>query len=257
MKTFKILSLSLLLFLCSSVKAQFARFPANGVIEFEKRVNMFALIKKTLNKENESWMAPAFEEFKKTQPQFKVSKSTLHFSKDRTLFTPGENVEERRSFIDWHPLLTQFNTVYNDLSSQTSVIQKKLFDEAYLFKDTTRAIKWKLTDENREIAGYSCRRANAVIMDSIYVVAYYTDQIPVSSGPEVFAGLPGMILGVALPHDNVTWFATSVTDKPLEKPITAPIKGKASTPKTLNTILESIIKQHGEFLRKAVKYYFL
>jgi hypothetical protein len=47
-----------------------------------------------------------------------------------------------------------------------------------------------------------------------------------------------MILGVALPHDNVTWFTTSVTDKPQEKPITPPKKGKASTKKTLDNLLE-------------------
>jgi GLPGLI family protein len=157
----------------------------------------------------------------------------------------------------WHPLANQFNTVYNDLTSQTSTIQKKIFEEAYLLKDSTRNIKWKITDENREIAGYSCRRANAMVMDSVYVVAYYTDQIPVSSGPEIFTGLPGMILGVAMPHDNVTWFATSVTDKPLEKPLIPPVKGKAMTPKALNATLEGLIKQWGPFLKNAVKYYFL
>ncbi len=80
----------------------------------------------------------------------------------------------------------------------------------------------------REIAGYTCRRANALVMDSIYVVAFYTEVIPVSSGPEIFSGLPGMILGVALPHENVTWFATSVKDNDTLKEIKPPAKGKAT-----------------------------
>jgi hypothetical protein len=66
-----------------------------------------------------------------------------------------------------------------------------------------------------------------------------------------------MSLGVALLHDNVTWFTTSVTDKPQEKLITPPTKGKASTKKALDNLLEGLIKEHGSFLKKAVKYYLL
>src|SRR6185437_10397918 len=90
--------------------------------------------------------------------------------------------------------------------------QKTIFDQPFLVKDSLRKIKWKITDENREIAGYNCRRANGLMMDSIYVVAFYTDKIPVSGGPESFSGLPGMILEVALPHENVIWRATKVTE---------------------------------------------
>lgn len=132
-----------------------------------------------------------------------------------------------------------------------------MFEETFLVKDTTRNIKWKITGETRVIAGYTCRRANAIVMDSIYVVAFYTDAIPVSSGPETFSGLPGMILGVALPHDHVTWFATSVSDKPLDKPIVPPAKGKVVDTMGLRKTLESALKQYGDYLKKALKIYLL
>lgn len=255
MKTFYI---SLIIFFFSgNLCAQFARFPANGVIEFEKKINMHALIKKNITKDNESFMTQAFEAYKKSQPQFKTVKSTLLFSKDKSLFTPDNTSSGPSTFFDSYPGVTQINTVYNDLSANTSVIQKKVFEETFLVKDTTRHINWKITDEVRDIAGYSCRRANAIVMDSIYVVAFYTDVIPVSSGPENFSGLPGMILGVALPHENMTWFATSVTDKPLEKPLTPPAKGKATDNKGLRKTLESSLKQYGEYLQMALKIYML
>jgi GLPGLI family protein len=201
-------------------------------------------------------MTQAFENYKKTQPQFKVSKSTLSFSKDKSLFTPIES-NDAPSFFSSHPAVMQINTVFNDLAANTSSIQKTVFEQTFIVKDTTRNIKWKITDENREIAGYSCRRANAIIMDSIYVVAFYTDQIPVSSGPETFSGLPGMILGLALPHEHVTWFATSVTDKPLEKPLSPPVKGKLTDNKGLRSTLETALKQYGEYLQTALKIYTL
>ncbi len=49
-------------------------------------------------------------------------------------------------------------------------------------------------------------------------------------GPESFAGLPGMIPGVALPHDNVTWFATRVMEIPVTPASLSPqLKGKPLT----------------------------
>ncbi|MBC8051432.1 MAG: GLPGLI family protein [Sphingobacteriaceae bacterium] len=245
-----------LLLISNSLHAQFTRFPFNGVIEYEKKINMHALIKKSINKNNESYMNTAFEAYKKNQPQFKTLKSVLQFSKDKTLFTPVESTEPPY-FFSTHPAVMQINTVYNDLSASTTSIRKSVFEETFLVKDSIRNIKWKITDENREIAGYSCRRANAIIMDSIYVVAFYTDQIPVSSGPETFSGLPGMILGLALPHEHVTWFATSVKDQPLDKPLVSPTKGKVTNYKTLRSTLETALKKYGEYLQIALKIYTL
>ena len=54
-----------------------------------------------------------------------------------------------------------------------------------------------------------------------------------------------MILGVALPHENITWFATSVTDKPLDKPLVPPVKGKVVDNKSFQTTLKSVMKDWG------------
>ncbi|MGZ3819475.1 MAG: GLPGLI family protein, partial [Mucilaginibacter sp.] len=121
-----------------------------------------------------------------------------------------------------------------------------LFEEVFLVNDSTRKIKWKITDETREIAGYTCRRANAIMLDSIYVVAFYTTNIPVSGGPESFSGLPGMILGVALPHENVAWFATKVNDMTLAPGVVAPPKkGKPTDKKGLQATLKSAMQGWG------------
>ena len=256
----KLITLALsccLLSICNDLSAQFTRFPVSGVIEFEKKVNMYAVIKKIINKDNETYYNPMLEQYKKTQPQFKVLKSTLSFSKDKTYYAPIENTENTSGAFSWIPVSKQVNTVFNDLSTNTSSIQKNVFDEFFLVKDTTRNIKWKITNETREIAGYSCRRANALIMDSVYVVAFYTDQIPVSSGPETFSGLPGMILGVALPHENITWFATSVTDKPLEKPLVPPVKVKVVDSKSFQNTLKSVMKNWGASFQPFIRAFVL
>jgi GLPGLI family protein len=95
-------------------------------------------------------------------------------------------------------------------------------------------------------------------MDSIYVVAFYTTEIPVSGGPESFSGLPGMILGVALPHENVTWFATKVTDNSIPPNVVVPPKkGKVTDNKGLFTTLQSVMKNWGEEAQPYLKAFLL
>lgn len=248
----------LLLSLISNLFAQNARFTTEGVIEFERSNNMYAMIQKRINKNNEGYMGQFFEQFKKTSPQFRLTKSTLSFSNQTTLFKPVTDDAPAVPFFGEDPSVSQINTTYTDLHAHQQITQKKVFEETFLVKDSTRSINWKITNETREIAGFSCRRANALIMDSIYVVAFYTDQIPVSGGPESFTGLPGMILGLALPHENVTWFAKTVTDRPVSNNnLTPPVKGKATDNKGLKLTLTNALKNWGEYARSMFKSFLL
>lgn len=250
--------LCILMFTGEMVSGQHARFTTEGSIEFEKSVNMHAQIKKMINKNNETFYTPAFEQYKKTQPQFKTMKSTLSFSKDKTLYAPVPPEASPRTFFSELPAANQHSIIYTDLNTSKSTAQKNVYEELFLVTDSTRQINWKLTSETRDIAGYNCRRANALIMDSIYVVAFYTDEIPVSGGPESFTGLPGMILGVALPHENITWFAKIVHDKPLQAGTIAPPKeGKVTSTEGLVSTLKNALKNWGEYAQTQLKAYLL
>lgn len=235
--------------------AQHARFVSEGQIEFNKTVNMHAIFKKMAAKDKSVYMQQAADNFIRTQPQFKIMKSTLTFSNNKTLFKP---IEEAAA-MNWYTMAaSQNNMIYTDLAASHSIAQKKVFEETFLVSDSTRKIKWKITDETRNIAGYDCRRANALMMDSVYVVAFYTDEIVPSGGPESFSGLPGMILGVALPHDNITWFATSVSDKAVPSgTIIPPKKGKPTNNKSLKETLISVMKNWGSSANSMLKDFML
>lgn len=251
----KIIIIIGLLLTCSGTYAQNVRFTTDGMIEFEKKINMYVVLKKRINKDNESYMQQAYDQYKKNHPQFKTQQSSLVFSKDKSLFSPlPDTQKDAGGFWGGDPNSTQNNTIFNDFSTGSFITQKKVFEETFLVKDSLRKINWKLTSETREIAGYECRRANAIMMDSIYVVAFYTDRIPVSGGPESFNGLPGMILGVALPHENITWFATSVKDRPVSPAeLKVPIKGKAVNMKGLNDTLTGVLKDWGTYAQSILK----
>ncbi|QNK63346.1 GLPGLI family protein [Pedobacter sp. PAMC26386] len=259
MKQSTIIILTCLLFgFSTSLLAQNARFTTEGEIQFERSTNMYAIIQKRINKDNEGYLSQFFEQFKKTSPQFKLTKSTLSFSNQITLFKPIADDTPPSQFFGEDPSVTQINTTYTDLNTNQQITQKKVFEETFLIKDSARVINWKITDETREIAGFNCRRANALVMDSIYVVAFYTDQIPVSGGPESFSGLPGMILGLAMPHENVTWFAKSVSDRPVSaNKLFPPTKGKATDKKGLTLTLTNALKGWGEYAKGMYKSFLL
>ncbi|MGY4383978.1 GLPGLI family protein [Pedobacter sp. UYP24] len=235
-----------------SSRAQQNKFITSGSIEFERTANMFALVKKKITK-NSLEVKPHYEQYLRTEPQFRVLKSKLVFSETATLFTPVP--PERSVYYQYDsPMANQLNIVYSNLADGTSTIQKDFYERTFLVKDKIRNIKWKITDEIRIIAGYNCRRANGLVLDSIYVVAFYTDEIHVSGGPESFNGLPGMILGVAVPHENVTWFATKVNEMDVEaKAIEAPKKGKVVNNKELFDDIMKAISNTGDYAIVALK----
>lgn len=217
----------LLLISFSSVRAQSTSIIHQGEIEFEKRINSYAILNEYYSDDRGKQFA---NQYKAAKPQFGITTYTLLFNHEHSLYTPTYATANMSNV----PLLTKFNIVYSDLGKHTSLSKKNILSEEFLVVDSLRRIEWKITDETKEIAGFTCRRANAVIMDSIYVVAFYTDQIVPKGGPESFTGLPGMILGVALPHDHVTWFATRVLNREVPTAqVQPPIAKKKVTNKEL------------------------
>jgi len=235
--------------------AQNARFVHQGIIEFEKKINIYALLKDQAKRYPDNfWSAQALEQYQKNNPQFKTLKSELIFKNDLTLFNPMADESTNNSWANNFASAKQNNIILTNLKSGTGINQKSVYEETYLVKDSIRKINWKITDEFRTIAGYDCRRANALIMDSIYVVAFYAESIPVSGGPETFSGLPGMILGVALPREHITWFATGVKDVEIaDDKLKAPTKGKPVSKKQLSDILKGALKDWGNYASDILK----
>jgi GLPGLI family protein len=246
MKSIQLKLLLLLILNSSPLFAQNKHIITNGIIEFEKTDNMYALIKKKVTK-NSLEFQPYYEKYLQTEPQFLKLHSKLIFSDNLTIFTPIAPDKP----IYWYynsPMADQINTVFSDLTKRKSSIRKEFYERTFLVNDSLRKIKWKITDETRVIAGYNCRRANALVLDSIYVVAFYSDQIHVSGGPESFHGLPGMILGVAVPHENVTWFATKITETSIDnKILMPPVNGEPVNNKELYNEIMKAISKNGDY----------
>lgn len=219
------------------------RFVTKGKIEFERKTNMHRLYY------NEEEMGSWSETMKKLIPQFKVDYFDLVFTEEKTLYKPGrENPDNKK--IGFPPPAAE-NVVFKDLQQQKGATQKQIYESQFLILDSLRNVTWKLQPEIRTIAGFECRKALTRICDSVVVVAFYTDEIVPASGPESFHGLPGMILGLAVPRLYTTWFATKVEllNTAEETKIIAPARGKKVNDQELLSTVNAGIKDWGERYR--------
>jgi GLPGLI family protein len=134
--------LTIMLFSGNYLFAQHAHFTTSGKIQFDKNMNMFALMKKRINKDNEMFMQPAYESYIKNNPQFKILKSTESFRDNKTLFVPIEPENTRNNYFGDNPVTSQPNTIYSDYNTISYTAQKAVFEETFLVKDTVRKFKW-------------------------------------------------------------------------------------------------------------------
>lgn len=232
----KILLYIITLMLTSSALQAQQQFITQGKIEYERKTNQHAFMD-----ESSVWDDMA----KNNLPKFVTFYYDLTFKGDRTLFKAGREPETKQA--KYWGIFDSENTILTELDSNTSVTQRNIWGDNYLVTDSLRQVEWKITPEIRKIAGFDCRKAVGKVMDSIVVIAFYTDEIVTNGGPESFNGLPGMILGLAIPRLHTTWYATKlalveVTDKDLA----APKKGKKMTGTTYSTEVKTILKRWGD-----------
>ena len=211
-------------------------FIYSGRIEYERKVNQH------LNLDDDSeWML----EIKKQYPKFVTDVYELVFSPDVSVYKLARENQDNK--YTWGGKPSSSDLVVQNYGKRQLIIQRDIFEQTYLLQDSLRNFEWRITDEKREIAGFDCRKAVTRICDSVYVVAFYSDQIPVSSGPESFGNLPGMILGLAVPRLSITWFATRVElTAPTAQLLQPSLKGKKTNWVKYNADLQKAMKDWGK-----------
>ncbi len=214
-------------------------FVTSGTIIYEKRVQQHKQLLE-LGEQNE-WIQLQIKQISKVL----VDTYELQFTQQQSLYKLSkENTENK---YGWGRKPSETDWVQMQFETEQFKAQKEVFEQIYLMEDSIRKLQWRLSDETRTIAGFECKKAVTKICDSVYVVAFFTDQIMPSGGPESFGGLPGMILGLAVPRLHTTWFATSVivNNKAIALP-TGKQKGKKASWKQLEADLQKATKDWGK-----------
>ncbi|HLF45998.1 MAG TPA: GLPGLI family protein [Chitinophagaceae bacterium] len=236
---------SLTLLSCFTLNAQ--QFISSGMIEFEVRTN------------NHKVFGDGFwaEMFKDRIPQFSTTYYSYTFNNDKSVYKYTRQDEKTK--LPWGNNNVEENIWYNDYAAGNFINQKFVFDDTYLLADSLMKIDWKLEPtETREIAGFLCRKAVGKIFDSVYVFAFYTDEIMISGGPMGINGLPGMILGITIPRMYSSWIATNLQlNANGINTIVPPQKGKKKNASELRQNVEKVSKNWGTWGQQSIWNIFL
>lgn len=223
----KIFITALLSLFIAKANAQ-AIFVDKGEIEYEVKTNL----QKTIS--DNFWT----EQIKDKIGQFKTAYYTLSFNNNESIYKfsrwpANNNLPNYMRTNDENILCyTNFNTGVQERVAS-------MFNNTFNIKDSIRPLKWKLYDELRDIAGFTCRKASTIINDSVYVFVFYTNDITIPAGPQSINGLPGTILGMTIPRLYTSWIATKVSTVPSQTVSALNLK-KATTNKTfLDQLQES------------------
>ncbi len=247
----KLLIFSTLFLFSTTIKAQFT---LAGQIEYERKSNVHQQLDDMMSDDEQMGGQGGWLSRMKTQvPKFMSNYFNYSFTTTEAIYKPGKEVELEGMMKMFGKSPATDNTVFTNFQTNKTTAQKQVYEQKFLVEDSIRKLTWKISDEVRTIANFKCRKAVGIMMDSVYVVAFYTEDIPVSGGPESFAGLPGMILELAIPRLHTTWIATKV-DITTPKPelFKAPDKGKKVTQAELYKDVNGSIAKWGKFAHRSM-----
>lgn len=220
-----------ILLACSGL-AQAQQFISSGSIEFEVRTNNH----RALGDEG-MWA----QMFKDKIPQFSTTYYQYTFNDNKSIYKFDRYDEKTKLPRGFGMGNVEDDVWYNDYVTGAFSNYRYVLGDYYLISGALMNIEWKLSPtETREIAGFNCRKATGIIFDSVYVFAFYTDEITVNGGPMGISGLPGMILGITIPRMFTSYIATKLQVAGVDvRKITAPQKGKK---KDFNTIRQDVVR---------------
>ena len=237
-----------LLIILVGLNASAQTFINKGMIEFEVRINNHKVFGDGI----------FGQMFKDKMPQFSTSYYQFTFNDNKAIYKFNRLNEKDK--LPWkNSYSDEDNIWFSDYNTNTFSNQKSVFGDIYLLSDSLMNMEWKMVpNETREIAGFTCRKAQTVIFDSVYVFAYYTDEITIPGGPMGIHGLPGMILGITIPRMFTSWIANKIEVNGVNTSVVvAPQKGKKKKATDLMQNVKKVTSDWGSYGQQAVWQLFL
>jgi GLPGLI family protein len=176
-----------------------------GRVVYERKVNVHRRL--------------ADESMKSMVPEFSTSKVELLFSSDESL---GRNIKEEEDIRDQAGQETNGPVVrmkfgggddqtYKNYSTEKMIQQREMGPKKYIIEDSFPHQSWKLAADTQLIKGYLCKKATTLGQQGNTVIAWYTEDIQSPSGPEVYGGLPGLILQLNINDGEMVYSAQEIT----------------------------------------------
>ena len=206
-----------------------------GVVEYRITTNLHKLL------------PPEQEALKARLPETQTFSYELLFNAEESLFRFLEDEEEisRGGFMVQMARQTE---TYLNWKERLKLEPREVAGTAYLLQDSLSTPAWKFGgDEVRVLKGFNCKKA--ILQDTARkqeIVAWYTEDIRVPSGPQTFHSLPGMIMEININEGAILIVPTSVKFRKLKKnEMKRPSGGKQVNNTQFREEMEELRKKNG------------
>ena len=225
-----------------------------------------------MSEQQKKQMMARFKNFLEKNYTLSFNKTASSFKEDVKLDAPGTTARR------WGNNNGQ-GSIYKNLKDREMIEDVEQFSKRFLVVEQMDQPKWEMGMETKKIGQYTCYKATMVKVDNkvdwgkmfsrrgnskkkdstetvdkkedvkmLAVTAWYTPQIPVSSGPGTYFGLPGLILEIN--EGRTTMLCTEIVINPAETiEIKKPTKGKEVNREEYN----KIVKKKSEEIREQFK----
>ncbi|MEO9953017.1 GLPGLI family protein [Nonlabens sp.] len=194
----------------------------------------------------------------------KFNRTESLYEKVQKLAAPKKPVNGMSMTIEMSGNGDTYGTTYKDLASQTFLREDNIQGKDFLITDKIEKLDWKVTGETKMIGKYTAMKAtytfpkeekeeseeestsllNMVDDKEHIVTAWFTMDIPISNGPGIYQGLPGLIL--ELNEGEVTILCNKIEMNPEDFEIKKPKKGKKISNQDFNELQEKKQKEMQE-----------
>lgn len=134
----------------------------------------------------------------------------------------------------------------NAIVKDKNILKKyyRVLTDVYEVTAESPNLEWKITSNTKKIGDYSCQQATSYYKNR-YWTAWFTQDVPISEGPSLFKGLPGLIVWVSDDKGNYEFSLKKVT-----KTFYDPYNG-------VDFKTENVVKVNKEQLNKIYINYYL
>ncbi|WP_299677504.1 GLPGLI family protein [uncultured Tenacibaculum sp.] len=193
---------------------------------------------------------------------------TLNFTKSTSTYTQNKELEPAAQSGGVQIMMFGNgggnDILYKNTAEKKYVNKTEVFSKEFLIKDKLSDEVWEMSGETKKIGNYTCYKATRTReeeqishimtdgeteekkqMVTVNTVAWYTPEIPVSNGPDMFWGLPGLILEV---HEGKrTIVCSEIVLNPTEKvKIKEPRGGKKVNQEEYEKIVKEKVAEMNE-----------
>lgn len=99
--------------------------------------------------------------------------------------------------------------------TKTKSYNERFTDEKICIIDSIVVQDWIISDETEKILGYQCKKA-IYKRNDVEFTAWFTEEIPISDGPFLYSGLPGLILKISSKYLDIVAYNLKIKNETID-----------------------------------------